>query len=256
MASRKSCLLKPEIRPVCPRGFLSLVYKVRRNDALQYTTSNIDDILREDNSATQKITALTVASSPTDSLKITLDFDVESPTELQIEGEDRNAVFVLFSDVKNYLQAEINVCRSVATRSFRMFLQLISLLLLTTAALSMVSDFRLSTPIASEVSAALGTNDLSRKLNYLIQREHYPSVAPIGFLVGLAVLSMIMLFGDQVLAIINSFFPANLFLIGKERDKFDRNTAWRGKLVWGIGIAFAVSFTAGVVVWYLTKTPH
>src|SRR6266498_3038613 len=73
-------------------------YKVKRSDALVYTTSSIEDIFAEDNSLSQRIVSIDITLMPESdkSFSLSLLFDTDEGTRLTLEGEDRNFVFVLF----------------------------------------------------------------------------------------------------------------------------------------------------------------
>lgn len=82
------------------------VYKIRRSDFFSYETSDIQDLLKEENSQTQKIEMLTVEMTSGDEISVYLKF--EQDTQLKVSGTDRDKVFLIFSDLKQYLQSDIN----------------------------------------------------------------------------------------------------------------------------------------------------
>jgi len=47
--------------------------------------------------------------------------------------------------------------------------------------------------------------------------------------------------------------PGNIFLIGKECERYNHLISIRDKIVWGVGVTAAVSIVTGFIVWWLTK---
>jgi len=90
-------------------------YKVYRADGLTYTTEDIQQILCEDNADWQRVVRLVVSMQAEDDLSLELDFD-EQQTTLHIEGNDRDLVFLVFSDLKQYLANEVFIIRQLPSR--------------------------------------------------------------------------------------------------------------------------------------------
>ena len=80
-------------------------YKIRRSDFLIYETQNIEDILREENSQWQKIEKIIINMVSGDALSLNLVFDKN--IKLDIEGDDRDTVFLIYSDLKQYIQNDV-----------------------------------------------------------------------------------------------------------------------------------------------------
>lgn len=66
---------------------------------------------REDNEDWRRITRLDITAEEKDTLDLKLTFDVKG-TRLTIIGDDRDEGFLLFSDIRDYIQTEVAVVRA------------------------------------------------------------------------------------------------------------------------------------------------
>src|SRR5687767_6503838 len=80
---------------------LPLTFKVYRGDSYSYETDSLDDVAREDNEDWRKITRLDVLINGKDELSFELTFSKDGAF-LKIVGADRDKVFLLFSDIRDY----------------------------------------------------------------------------------------------------------------------------------------------------------
>ena len=104
-----------------------LEFKVFRGDAYSYTTSSVEDVLKEDNADWRKITRLDLRSASEKPVMFSLRFD-KAGTSLEIDGDDRDVVFVLFSDVREYLREEVNRAVSIPRNATRLLFMLVTIL--------------------------------------------------------------------------------------------------------------------------------
>jgi hypothetical protein len=86
-----------------------LEYKVYRGDSYCYDTNSIEDILNEENEDWRKLTEIKFLCKD---IGLMLSFDKKG-VNLKIEAEDRDRVFILFSDIRSYLEDEIMLKRKV-----------------------------------------------------------------------------------------------------------------------------------------------
>ena len=98
------------------------IYTIYRSDNYVYKTENIEDILKEDNNELNKIIRLKIESKESAEkgqvFSFSLEFDAKqyrtfkrsqsNGTLLQVQGEDRDYVFLFSSDLKKYLMSEVN----------------------------------------------------------------------------------------------------------------------------------------------------
>lgn len=241
------------------------VYKVYRSDNFTYTTTNIEDIFKEDNGDSQKVVRILILIEDEQSkLKFDLDFDVRYATSLKIEGENRDLVFLLFSDLRQYMANEVTICKRISTRSLHLLLFLIPLTLLGIIFIALMTGLLQAMP-ATSAKLALESQNALDKLNFLISSQEQISIALTGgqnvvlFFLGLGacmVLTMViaMINRDQLLRLSNSLFIQDLFLFGKEIKRHEIRQRRRSNIFWGIIVATVVSVIAGLIVWLATKS--
>ncbi|MFZ0797905.1 MAG: hypothetical protein WAM98_08960, partial [Terriglobales bacterium] len=145
----------------------SLGYRVYRGDSYSYTTQSVDDVAKEDNEDWRRITRLDLLVDNKDELSFSLSFSKKG-CDLRITGADRDNVFLLFSDIRDYIQNEVAVVRGVT----RAAAKTISLLLMTTLMMiflySTVYQQASSHLGEAQVKEALASPDVATKLNFLI----------------------------------------------------------------------------------------
>ncbi len=86
---------------------LSHTFRIYRADSYSYETQKVDDVTREDNADWQHITRLQIKTEQKDVFEFKLSFS-EDGTFLKMVGNDRDDVFLLFSDLREYMENEIN----------------------------------------------------------------------------------------------------------------------------------------------------
>jgi len=230
-----------------------LEFKVFRGDAYSYTTSSVEDVLKEDNADWRKITRLDLRSASEKPVMFSLRFD-KAGTSLEIDGDDRDVVFVLFSDVREYLREEVNRAVSIPRNATRLLFMLVTILAMVWLLWWMYSRLGTFTDTAAAI-AALRTVDVAAKLDYLILRTvreagMRPPIAPLA----LMLFGMLAGVGDLPGAIVRTLFPANVFLFGAQRLRYERRRRLLTNVLWVVLIGGAVSFLVGILVWKLTGT--
>ena len=236
-------------------------YKIYREDSFVYETINLDDIIGEDNAGWQKILRITVSVECSDKLSLELDFDSDGTT-LRIEGMDRDNVYLLFSDLREYLENEVNTVRRypLARRLFTAILLFIPLIIISAFAFDLYSTPRFD---GNDVEKILEMEDVYEKLNFLIENHELlrdsssNSWFVRSLIIAMFLTSLVSVMGPDAIAKPYRYLvPTNLFLFGKEFRRYEQRIALRGKIVWGVvwgvGIALLVSIVAGLVVNYLT----
>src|SRR5207244_2316288 len=89
--------------------------------------------------------------------------------KLTIEGDDRNSVFVLFSDLREYIKSEVTTTRSAEPLIASKHLTVIGMMLIFLVMLGAMM-FSQSRPNLQR-QVALDTQDILAKLNYLIHAK-------------------------------------------------------------------------------------
>lgn len=239
---------------------LKPMYKVFRKDSFTYSTSNIDDVLKEENSISNEIKAISISCENTSGIEFQLDFEAGERTLLVIEGEDRDLIYLILSDIRNYLNDEVQVKRRLIPDRFTMRM----LMLILTMAFIMLFFVTLlnsmtSNGISEEVLISM---TIEQKIDYLIQRNNGlgssgnvlggKTYLVLGLWLGVMI---VMMFGDTLtLKVLNYLFPQNVFLIGKGIDRYEKQIGLRGKIVWTVFVGAIVSILAGFIVYILTKS--
>ncbi len=217
---------------------------IYRSDSFFYTTTDLEDLINEDNIEYRKITALEITVKSSNQ-----DFKEETPTSLSLvfskprqrvrtpeinfylQGEDRNFVFVLGSDIKKYLDNEIkfkttfNVFHLLNRfdRSFgggaafpRWFFSLYFFLLF-------IGLFITAIP-----SLILALTDDQR----------------FAFIISITLGALFLLF------ILSSsyLFPNCLFLFGKEKSRYNRILSIRSNIFWVVFVGLVISIIGGIIM--------
>lgn len=166
-----------------------LIYRVYRGDSYSYETETVDDVVNEDNEDWRRITRLVLhisrpAPSPTleahttseaaenNDLHFRLSFSDKEGCELRIAANDRDRVFLLFSDLRDYVQNEVTITRTIDQETSRFLGMLTSLVLimLTMAAVA----YTLLHVEPTSLAQVLRNPDIGAKLNYLIEQKTRP----------------------------------------------------------------------------------
>jgi len=237
-----------------------ILYRISRGDSYSYETESVDDVVKEDNEDWRRITHLDLKISrpePEDAkkkgdLRFILSFSDKEGCELRIAAEDRDRVFLLFSDLRDYIQNEVTVTRTLDKETSRFLGMLISMGLLIFALLTILYFIQHFEP--EPLKQVLKNPDIATKLNFLIeQRGRTPSLK-VMILIGCAfAFSFGALFGS-VGAVVRFIFPGNEFLFGKRKERFEKRERLTSNLLWVVGVGCVVSIIAGLIVWRFTSS--
>jgi hypothetical protein len=242
----------------------TIKYSVYRNDSFCFDTHNISDILNEGNSREQKINTLMIMAyekNNTDE-KIELDlrviFDSAESVRFKIIGENRDFVFLLGSDIKEYIGNNIAVCLRYSDEKARNFGRAMPFFLTMALFIIGMNKFISVVNVAnreklSEVDLIIKSNDISEKLNYILKgntallKLDYSFVIPL--LIGFFILLFAALYINKILSI---FIITNVFIIGKEKEIYDRRVKRRANIIWVGLIGLILSIISGILVWKIT----
>lgn len=227
----------------------ALTYKVFRSDALVYETGDHREITREENSQRNSLTRIHFLCVH-DDLQFELDFDKKDGVLLSIECNDKDFGYLLFSDIKDYLQTEVLKFRRKTFGA--MFEHRIFFSLILVGMMIMIIFIMPKPDIdADSLANLLASESVVDKMNYLIKhannRDSLKSLRfiwlfPIGLVFPLVFLGPLL---DKI-------YPRNVFYWGKVSTQYDRIVSVRSKVLWGIVVAFIISAIASFVVYYLT----
>ena len=187
----------------------NIIYKVYRCDSYYYYTSSIQKVFDEENSKKDKIKKLCI-SSEGEQIKIDFIFDGQDGLSVQIESQDEDKSYLLYNDLRDYLEAEVLVNRS--PKHFREILVIISTLLVFLMFITMA----LSIP-GGESSESVLEKSIDEKINYLvISRSNIKSeVSPVLMSMGGMLAALVLIVLSRY--IVSIFFKGNIFCWGKEK---------------------------------------
>lgn len=226
-----------------------IIFEVFREDSLVFRTSEIDRILSESNDSTQKIKELQIEYNDAH-LNILLSFSAEDGADLTITGEDRDQVYLISSELKEYIQKE--VCHLKAGKFDAKFL-LIPIFIFT---VSILFIFRSSTPPnnALPIEDVIASTDTNAKLNHLIElASQKSSMDQKSGLIGMVPFLFALLIFIPGQKIFNYLFPGNIFMIGKQVNVITSRRASIKNFFWGGFIAAVIAFGSGYYFLWLAK---
>lgn len=233
-------------------------FRVYRADSYSYETDKVDDVTKEDNPDWQRITRLQVKAEHKDSFNLDLDFS-DDGTFIKMVGDDRDAVFLLFSDLREYLQNEVNTGFRFTETTRRFLAMLMPLFFIVVSPIIIMFTLKMPEVDTDKVASLVAEEDLVTKINFLLERSLitqdsiFRKGPALGFIIVMPILFILTItpLGEKVCGFL---FPSNLFLFGMQNQKFLRHRHLLANIVWGVIVAFVISLVAGLLVWKMTAT--
>lgn len=239
-----------------------LVYKITKSDSYIYQTSDINEIFKEENSNANLINKLVVAIDNSDIINFQLCFEKGKPSTLKIVGEDKDKIFLLYNEIKTYVEKEITIIKTfLAYDTLQSICSILSTFLMLGCFVFMQLMLKNSLSVGTaESEKAINSSDILVKLNYLIVQlgntdeksvEYLHIFWPVMF--GSIVLIFLpkiveFLWGKKGVLRLDDYF-----LIGKQKNVYDKKMKMRNNLIWTIGIGLVVSIVGGLLVYFFTK---
>ena len=240
-------------------------YTIYRTDGLYYVTPNLDDILKEDNSSWQKISRVLIQNKVKGEISLEVNI-TRSDISLDIQGEDRDFVFLIFSDLREYISHEV-ISKGMPQRLSIFVPGIIAACIGSAFVMLLLSNSNVykDPNMTEQFTTALQSNDVNKKLDYLITSlskpkesdKPIPTTTAISVSLGAGALILLVITG--MLFIPN---PANsgtkslgnnAFLIGKEIEQFRNRREFRSKIIWVVIVGFIVSLLSSMVWWAFTS---
>lgn len=236
-----------------------LIYRITRTDSYRYQTSDINEVINEENSNANKIKKLSFSIDDGDRINFDLCFEKGESTVLKISGEDKDKIYLLYNDIKTYVDKEITVVRIPATQST---LRNICLAISSIVLLGVFFFFGFlltSDQMTNGYEEVVNSSSELVKLNYLISQR-----------VGDALLFdkyKYVLFAIMTASVLIVFLPSlvnfilkkdilvltDYFLIGKQVAIYEKKKSVRNKIFWTVVVGSLVSIVTGVFVYFMTK---
>jgi hypothetical protein len=228
-----------------------IIFEIFREDSLVYRTSEIDRVLSENNDSTQKIKSIKIEYLD-DSLNIELIFDDEDGAKLTVIGEDRDTVYLISSELKEYIQKEVSFLSGGNWFNRQVIIAVV--FLISFIGIIAFNSTSSSQSLSEPLSIALKSTDANEKLDYIINNITNKQVKETRL--GLIMFAPILFFSLFLLPlgkVLQYFFPGNIFLIGKQisiignRRGFVRNIFWCGI------VALIIAMATGYYFFWLSK---
>jgi hypothetical protein len=216
----------------------TLKYKVFRVDGMLLEFDTPAEVVSEENSSRNAISRLEVLYS--EKSKFQLIFDPKKAVELEIESNDRDLAYLLFSDIKEYLNSEVLKFRSVSFESL-MSSKLMAPFFMMLVMVAMTYG-ALSGSHSDEAAKVIASDDIGVKLNYIIDsRQQLSPSRTLYPMLGILGLFLCAVFSGSFF---DKVFPRNIFCWGKGASAYHNLVGIRDKCLWGVAIAFVISVLA------------
>jgi len=223
---------------------VKVIFKVYRTDGMLLEYESPGEVVGEENAVRNAVKRIDIVGlSNTTRLKMI--FDSQESVDLQLNSENRDLAYLLFSDLKEYLTAEILKFMRFTFKdllSSPIFMPVL-IILIPIFAFIFIRD----TPNSEAIEAIVQSSDVQQKLNFLIQQTvkkddlgnlKYLIFAMFGMMIVPTFLGLIM----------DKTFPRNVFYWGKCATSYDRLISIRDKIFWGVGITFVIGIASTVAV--------
>ncbi len=228
-------------------------FKVFRGDSYTYITSNINDVICEDNEDWRAITKLQIKLCKESPLEFNMSFSEEG-VSLYITGEDRDTVFLLLSEIREYAKNDLLRRPPLTERAIKN--AGIVLVLITTAFMVITVGTHNFQTDSTALKEILETSNVNDKLNFLITERHEKNAPTSAFryvFIAMFTTILLLLTAPYLQKMWNFIYPSNEFLFGARKKKYEARMTLLGKLFWGVGVALAVGIVASFIAWAVTK---
>lgn len=228
-----------------------LIAKIYREDSLVYTTFDIDDIFKEENSKRNRIIGIELSVDHSE-FEMHLVFEKDDGCYLEIESNDKDLAYLTFSDTKDYLNSEVLKQSPINTSIvYDKFFSLIAMLLSMISGL-VIASITKKKPQQDVIQRLIEATDINEKINYILnyQINTRPTDILMSLFLGMGS-SLITIF--LLYIIIRKLFPHNIFYFGKEMFRYDKIQDLKSKIYWIIVAGLLISIIGGLIVNSLSK---
>ncbi len=228
---------------------LSPKFKVFRGDSYSYITESLEDVILEDNDDWRKITKLEILVEQKDDIEFRLSFSKDG-IKLNINGENRDEVFLIFSDLREYIKNDVTI------NFWHKYLHKVApilLILLMLGGLLFVLWGLYPTANSENWQQVLKSDEIQLKLNYLVEQEK-TRIMPRGIFYWAIAMAFLFLIVTTDIAenSFHYFFPNNEFFFGKRKQMFEKKKNLLSNILWIVLVGLVVSILGGIIVWYVT----
>lgn len=228
----------------------NIIFEISRDDSLIFRTSEVDRVLSENNDSTQKISSIELEYID-DSIEISILFDANEGVGLSVVGESRDDVFLIASELKEYIQKEVANITKFSFFNSRFLFLLGSASIAAAMIFGMKSVNAYTSP---EDLKGILAGSVDEKVNFLIssQETRASSNKTMGWILAttMGILGSTMIPFSKV---INYLVPGNVFLIGKQIGIVNNRRNNAKNLFWGGAVAFFIAMATGYYFFWLSK---
>jgi hypothetical protein len=211
----------------------SLLYKVFRGDSYSYETIELGDVIQEDND---------IKMIDSSDLDFSLVFSRDG-LSISITGEDRDSVFLLYSDLKEYIKNQVLKSQLIsydAAPTVGLFISL--------TALSIVLYYMMHPLVNIDkeyINQILSSGDIHKKIDYMIYSKLRNEEAVKPFIFPVLMFIPFVFSARAIRSIMKFVSPTNVFLFGHRKFKYEDKNSLISKIFWGVIVATCVSIVAG-----------
>lgn len=221
----------------------AIKFKITRDDNLIYSTENIDDIINEPNDSTTKINNIDI-NFLHDSLELTVSLNKKTGSSIKISGEDRDNVFLLYSELKDYISKEVSNIRNLSWFTPKLLLPLFMFAFMFYMSYLMWS-FKGSPE--DEINNIISHADINEKLNYLISRKNKevsdPPLASMFTFLTIMTLTPLL----PLSKLYHYLRPTNTFSFGKEIQVLKNRRKTTSNIFWVVIVGGIVSLALAYI---------
>lgn len=175
---------------------------------------------------------------------------------LEIEGDNRDLVYLLSSDLKQYISSEVAIMNDVSKKGLIWITNIFLLLLFISPSYAYHLWAVRRGYYKTSVDMTLKSQDVQEKLNFLIERT--TNILPpvfIGLLLMTFAIAVIFIVNERggVRKLVDYFFPMHAFLFGKEMVQYNRRMNLKKNIFWVIIVGSVISLITGFAIWKFTK---
>lgn len=239
-----------------------LIYKITKSDSYIYQTLDINEIFKEENSNANLINKLVISIENGDIINFYLCFEKGKASTLKITGADKDKIFLLYNEIKTYVEKEITTIKTFRTYdTLQSICSILSTFLMIGCFLlvQLMATNSLSVGV-EETEKVINSSDVFVKLNYLIAQQgdtDEKSAKYMHIFLPVMFISLLLIFLPKLVEFLwgkkGVLRLDDYFLIGKQKNVYDKKIKMRNNIIWTIGIGLLVSIVAGLLVYFFTK---
>lgn len=237
-----------------------IIYKIVKSNSYIYQTEHINELLNEENGKANFINELDIIMNKKGELCLCLCFKKGMPSVLKIIGTEKDKVFMLYNELKNYIEKEVTTVRTFSlSNTFKGVCLVLSMGLLFVGVLFYM--YFLSNTISDGLEEVISSSDIMVKLNYIIAHQGGADVITFEkykfVFLPIILLSFLLIFFSDLFEVFwgknGILVRTDYFLIGNQRNLYYKRTNMWNNVIWVIGVGFIVGVLAGLLVYFITK---